>query len=808
MVFMSILGRRPSRDDSGHDGSQGQWRDDRDYGADDNWSPDEYFSPQDIRGTRAAPSRPERDDRFGGPGPARFRGEADDFDGRAADRKRGGDPADSGSFPRAARGGGRRGGRDGEYGRSGDFPTGSYDTGSYDTGSYDTGSYDTYDTGSFDTGSYDTGSYDTGSYDTGSYETGAFDTGGFRTGGYGRDKDDPNGQADGERGGGGRKRRMRIKRRDKGDDIWPEDGVSDEDYWASVAADRPLPGTSSALDADSTQVMGATAIAGSAAASSLAPRPDRPAGPRPGQQYQGGRPALDAAPGAGAPGSKPAPRPGISSGPAGLDSGPMSRVGTPSGPFPRPGATSGPMARPGTGPNAARPAAGLAQPTFSPATSRRGEAQRPNWAAGSERTERFDRIAADGGVRPDRPGGSAGSRRDSRGPDSWGGAPQRPSFEPHGADPQGQTGSWGRAEGPRGTDPGRGSSAPRGRDRMVDSGPQRSGAPGHRSDPPRGSDPMRSAGGARGALTGPQRVRDDDPLTSPLFSREAMAAADTRSYQGARRSQPAAGRPGGAQTGGSMALTGSYPAGADPYAGQSASGWSSYPDPGATSARPADADPYARPGAPAGAGHGGSPLGSNGYDAGYATGSFASSTGRHGTGGYGTGYSSPGYGGADGYSSGGYSTPGYDPASYPAAGREPGGYGNPAGGGLPTGSHGATGGYGTQASGPAGATPYPATGGYMTTGSYPAGGYPADGSLSGSYPGTGYPANGAGSTPAGSTAQPYGAPVYGAPPSPAADPRAGNMPPADGYGYGYEARPDGYENGSAFPRGSHQPPAR
>lgn len=790
---MSILGRRPSRDDSGHDGSQGRWRDDRDYGDDDNWSPDEYFSPQDIRGTRAAPPRPERDDRFGGPGPARSRGEADDFDGAGADRGRGGDPADSGSFPRAARGSGRRGVRDG------DFPTGGYDTGSYDTGSYDTGE---------------------------------FDTGGFQAGGYGRDEDDLQGQADGERGGGGRKRRIRIKRRDKGDDIWPEDGVSDEDYWASVAADRPLPGTSSALDSDSTQVMGATAIAGSAAASSLAARPaDRPAGPRPGQQYQGGRPAPGAAPAAGAPRSRPAPRPGINSGPLDLDSGPMSRVGgATSGPFPRPGATSGPMGRPGTGPNAARPPAGLAQPTFSPATPRRGEAQRPNWADSTDRTERFDRVPADGGVRSDRPAGSAGSRR---GADSWGGAPQRPSFEPRGADPQGQSGSWGRVEGPRGTDPGRGGSAPGGRDRVLDSGPQRSGAPGHRSDPPRAGDPMRSAGGVRGALTGPQRARDDDPLTSPLFSREAMAA-DTRSYQGARRSQSAAGRPGGSQTGASMALTGSYPAGTDPYAGQSASGWSAYPGPGATSPRPADADSYAWPGASAGAGHGGSPLGSSGYDAGYATGSFAGSTASYGTASYGTasygtgsngtgsngtggngtrgydgaGYSRPGDSRADGHSSGGYGTPGYNPASYPATGREPGGYGNPAGGGWPAGSHGATGGYGTQASDPAGATPYPATGGYMTTGSYQVGGYPADGSPTGSYPGAGYPANGAGSTPAGSTAQAYGTPLYGAPVSPAGGPRAGNMPPADGYGYGYEARPGGYEDGSAFPGGTRQPPAR
>jgi hypothetical protein len=38
---------------------------------------------------------------------------------------------------------------------------------------------------------------------------------------------------------GGRRRRTWL-RRDRGQDIWPDDGVSDEDYWASVAADRPL----------------------------------------------------------------------------------------------------------------------------------------------------------------------------------------------------------------------------------------------------------------------------------------------------------------------------------------------------------------------------------------------------------------------------------------------------------------------------------------------------------------------------------------------------------------------------------------
>src|ERR1700691_4385916 len=48
-------------------------------------------------------------------------------------------------------------------------------------------------------------------------------------------------------GGGERTGILRL-RRDRGEDIWPDDGISDEDYWASVAADRPLNGTDAALD--------------------------------------------------------------------------------------------------------------------------------------------------------------------------------------------------------------------------------------------------------------------------------------------------------------------------------------------------------------------------------------------------------------------------------------------------------------------------------------------------------------------------------------------------------------------------------
>jgi hypothetical protein len=40
-------------------------------------------------------------------------------------------------------------------------------------------------------------------------------------------------------------------RRSRASDYWPDDGVSDEDYWASVAADRPLTASDSPLDSGS-----------------------------------------------------------------------------------------------------------------------------------------------------------------------------------------------------------------------------------------------------------------------------------------------------------------------------------------------------------------------------------------------------------------------------------------------------------------------------------------------------------------------------------------------------------------------------
>ncbi len=142
-------------------------------------------------------------------------------------------------------------------------------------------------------------------------------------------------------------------RRDRGEDIWPDDGISDEDYWASVAADRPLNGTDSPLD-------NLPATGGS---------------PRPGGDA---RPRTDARPGMGGGADsrfgdqrggergvtgRLGPPPGIAGDykpGAARTSGPMG-AGQPGGSG-RNGSGrngSGPMpARPGTGPQPARPGTG------------------------------------------------------------------------------------------------------------------------------------------------------------------------------------------------------------------------------------------------------------------------------------------------------------------------------------------------------------------------------------------------------------------------------------------------------------------
>src|SRR3954454_22947146 len=94
---MSFMSRRPSRDDNRDDhgsAADARFRGDRDY--DDNWSPDEYFSPQDIRGTRAAPSRGgqgggqgggDSDAGFGGAPQGAGRGGREDYGQRDAEQR-------------------------------------------------------------------------------------------------------------------------------------------------------------------------------------------------------------------------------------------------------------------------------------------------------------------------------------------------------------------------------------------------------------------------------------------------------------------------------------------------------------------------------------------------------------------------------------------------------------------------------------------------------------------------------------------------------------------------------------------------
>ena len=208
---MSFLSRRPSRSgnregDAGRDDEY----DDYDYAPDgyrgdedENWSPGEYFSPEGIKGRWADGQRP---------------GERPAARGRRGDSGRG-DPG------RGDAGRGDRG-RD-DYAR-GDSGPGTR-TGP-DAAGYDDDGYNGYGPG----GGYGTDEYATGAYDL---PEGADEERGERGGRRRKER--------GERGS-----RLRIGRRDRGEEIWPDDGVSDEDYWASVASDRPLTGGHQPLEAE------------------------------------------------------------------------------------------------------------------------------------------------------------------------------------------------------------------------------------------------------------------------------------------------------------------------------------------------------------------------------------------------------------------------------------------------------------------------------------------------------------------------------------------------------------------------------
>src|ERR1700734_3194212 len=202
---MSFLSRRPSRSgnregDAGRDDEY----DDYDYAPDgyradedENWSPGEYFSPEGIKGRWADGQRP---------------GE------RPAARGRRGDPG----WDDSGRGDSGRG----DSGRGDPGPGYQDRAGGAD---YDDDGHNGHGPGGYGTDEYATGAYD--------LPEGADEERGERGGRRRKER--------GERGS-----RLRLGRRDRGEEIWPDDGVSDEDYWASVASDRPLNGGNPALEAD------------------------------------------------------------------------------------------------------------------------------------------------------------------------------------------------------------------------------------------------------------------------------------------------------------------------------------------------------------------------------------------------------------------------------------------------------------------------------------------------------------------------------------------------------------------------------
>jgi hypothetical protein len=499
---MSFLSRKPARPGSrGGDAGRDDEYDDYDGYAhdgyqseDDGWSPNEYFSPEGIKG-RWAGENPE---------------------GRA----------------------GGRGQRDNGRGSAGP----GYDTYGDDFNGDGYGGGPGYGPDEFATGAYD-------------LPEGADDDRPSRpTRRRRRDREDS-----GERTG-----ILRL-RRDRGEDIWPDDGISDEDYWASVAADRPLNGADAPFD----NFPGAGGGPGGPRPGMDAPRPamdgraptggadsrfggeQRGAagrlGPAPGLagDYKPGAPGGAGALGGGRAGSGPMPaRPGTGPQPARPGTGPTPTVGvTSSRP---PAGQSGPrpgLAAPGTG------SSGFGQtaprPSFQPNGHQSGGAPasasgRPQGGGDWDRTERIERVNASG--YPD-------SRPASR------------SQAPGSAD---RTRSSGPLGAPTSYGPG-GPAAAAGRGRPDNSRPDNSRPDTGRPDTGRpelgrldngradngawaaadrrepGRDASREVSGAwsaapsRGAHA---RAADDDPLTSTAYSRSAQSETDGRSYRvAARRSQ-------------------------------------------------------------------------------------------------------------------------------------------------------------------------------------------------------------------------------------------------------------------------------
>ena len=475
---MSFLSRKPARPGGrGSDAARDDEYDDYDgyahdayQNADDGWSPNEYFSPEGIKG--------------------RWAGEQ--AEGRA----------------------GGRGRRDDGRGEAGP---------SYDSYPDDHGSGPGYGADEFATGVYD-------------LPDGADEDRSDRSRRRRRDREDR-----GERTG-----ILRL-RRDRGEDIWPDDGISDEDYWASVAADRPLNGTDSPLD-NVPAAGGVGARPGADGRPRTAARPGTGgADSRFGAEQRGGERGVA---------GRLGPPPGLAGDykpAAPRNSGPMSTGPRNSGQAGGGRTGSGPMpARQGTGPQPARPGTGPT-PTVGVTASRPPAGQngmRQGPAQPGPGSNGFAQPAARPSFQPNgyQAGSQTGARPQDRG--DWGDRTERidrvnasgyPDARPSGRS-QGPGGA--RASGPLSRAAGYGPvpsgstsySASSGRGRGDSARPDNAAW----QAPDRRDHGRESSGGwpaqARGAHA--QGGGEDDPLTSKAYSRSVQSETDGRSYRvAARRSQ-------------------------------------------------------------------------------------------------------------------------------------------------------------------------------------------------------------------------------------------------------------------------------
>jgi hypothetical protein len=389
--------------------------------------------------------------------------------------------------------------------------------------------------------------------------------------GYGADEfatgvyDLPEG-ADGDRSDRNRRRRSRDRedrgertgilrlRRDRGEDIWPDDGISDEDYWASVAADVPLNGTDAPLG-------NVPAANGAGARPGMDTRPgtdarfggDQHGSERGGAGRLGPPPGLasDYKPGgAGSPGS---------AGPAG-STGPMGRPGqaggsgrAASGPMPTHSGTSPRPVRPGTGPT---PTVGVtsSRPPAGQGGTRPGPGQ-PGPGSGYPQPAPRPSFQPNGRQSSGLPGGAPAGRQQDR--SDWGDRTERiervnaagyPEPQPAGRSQGLSSPGASRASGPLGP----GASATPGLP-GTNGAPERSRSDNAAWRAPERREPDRREphrdGGREAAAFWPAPVparsgppartgSDDDPLTSKAYSRSAMPETDGRSYRAAaRRSQ-------------------------------------------------------------------------------------------------------------------------------------------------------------------------------------------------------------------------------------------------------------------------------